>query len=89
MIPLSDQHILSPITNLFKGRYFCLRLRKNTKQSIVIVNSSKIEWNTPFLKDYSFNSFALMTLEKLVILKVVRTGAMNLALQPSARCINI
>ena len=36
-----------------------------------------------------FNSLALMTLEKLVILKVVRMGAMNLALQPSARCINI
>ena len=35
------------------------------------------------------NSLGLMTLEKLVILKVVRMGAMNLALRPHARCINI
>ena len=45
--------------------------------------------NFEFLAFQNINSLVLMTFEKLVILKVVRMGAINLALQPSARCINI
>ena len=37
----------------------------------------------------SINSLGQMTFEKLAILKVVMTGAMNLALRPSVRCRNI
>ena len=42
-----------------------------------------------FLAFQNINSLALMTFKKLVILKVVRMGVMNLVLQPSARYINI
>ena len=45
--------------------------------------------NFEFLAFQNINSLALMTFEKVFILKVVRMGAMNLALRPSARCINI
>ena len=45
--------------------------------------------NFEFLAFQNINSLGQMTFEKLAILKVAMTGAMNLALRPSVRCRNI